>query len=43
MFYVFEENIVVCLRRTNDLREKLNSAQEELHQLDMDVEESRGS
>jgi len=30
-------------RRTNDLREKLSSAQEELRQLDMDIEESQGS
>ena len=46
--YEGEINCVCCLLlviccRTNDLREKLNSAQEQLRQLDMDIEESQGS
>jgi len=28
--------------RTNELREKLSSAQEEMRQLDMDIEENQG-
>lgn len=41
---VREDNteIASAERQTNDLREKLNSAQEELRQLDMDIEESQG-
>ena len=42
LFDGFKENLFVRCR-TNDLREKLNNAQEELRQLDMDIEESQGS
>ena len=31
----------VCFR-TNEFREKIDSLQEEIHQLDMDIEENQG-
>jgi len=40
---MFEETWLFVCHRTNDLREKLASAQEELRQLDNDIEENQGS
>ena len=40
--YYTSERPVFVHRRTNELREKLSSAQEEMRQLDMDIEENQG-
>lgn len=40
--YHINTEFVLCEFRTNEFREKIESVQEEIHQLDMDIEENQG-